>query len=296
LRDYLSSCRLPNLASVWSQVILASCLVFFFNDKDFQFATTYRPDLNMLLITGAVMSLLYLYGCLSGDWYDVKWDKQHQPSRPIPSGRIPRHHIGLLALICLSGAGYLATYLPDRVFVWVTALALVISLYTLFHKRNFAARVVLMAACRALIIPVSVFTQVELDAFWVTVAGVASLSLFCYILSFMLSSKPKFSRFLLALCVILQIFIAYLYLSNHAWANVSHWLIVIALTGLAVWIHRAIGKPQGKFIKLSLAWMPVFDLGVAVSVALVSGYYWLMAVPFVAVALWYILSRLADAD
>lgn len=296
IRDYLSSCRLPNLASVWSQVILGACLIFFFNDKDYQFATIYELDINQLIITGVMVSLLYLYGCLSGDWYDVNWDKQHQPNRPIPSGRIPRKNIGLLALSCLSGAGYLATYLPSRTLPWVLALAVVVSLYTLFHKRNFAARVILMAACRGLIIPVTVLVHVNIDAFWASIIGFSSFSLFFYILSFMTSSKKKLSRGLLGFSVILQLIIANIYLIEHAWADLAIWAVVIILTGLAIWIHRAIGKPQGRFIKRSLAWMPVFDLGVAVSVALVSGYYGLVAVPFIAVALWYTLSKLADAD
>ncbi len=296
IRDYLSSCRLPNLASVWSQVILASCLIFFFNDKNYEFAKVYTLDINTLIVTGLMISLLYFYGCLSGDWYDVKWDKKYQPTRPIPSGRIPRVNIGFLALACLFGAGYLATYLPVRTWPWVLLHAVVISLYTLFHKRNFTARVVLMAACRAFIIPVAVLVHVELDVFWAFVIGFAGVSLFFYILSFMCSSKIKLSRAFLALAVILQLVLTNIYLVEHALVSVAIWFVVLALTGLAIWIHKVAGQPNAKFIKRSLAWMPVFDLGLAVSVALVSGYYWLIAVPFIAVALWYMLSRLADAD
>ena len=305
LRDYLSSCRLPNLASVWSQVIMASCLVLFFKDKTSYLSNSYSLDLPTLLITGGMVSLLYIYGCLSGDWFDVKWDKQYQPNRPIPSGRIPRRNIGLLALISLSCAGYLATYLPAITWPWVLAMAVVVSLYTLFHKRNFVARVILMAACRGLIIPVACLAQIQdaakLDLFWLLIMAFSGLSLFFYILSFMCSSRIKLSRFLLALTVVLQLLLANIYLVEYKGtltAAGAIWVVVVVLSILSIWIHRALAVPNNKgfFIKRSLGWMSVFDFGVALSIALVSGYYVLSIVPFFAVALWYALSRLADAD
>lgn len=136
-----ASLRLPNLPSVWSNV-LTGCIVacYLFENGD------------PLMIPWALVSAtaLYLTGNLLNDWADLDWDRKYRPERALPSGQFTRLHYLQLSIILVT-LGLIAA-LGANAFTLILALLLLASilLYTLIHKRT-AWSVIPMACCRALL-------------------------------------------------------------------------------------------------------------------------------------------------
>jgi len=101
-------------------------------------------------IVAVAVILLYVGGMALNDVVDYRADLAQRPGRPIPSGRIPLRTAAGAAIACLV-AGVGLTALTGTPAVWFgAALAAVIVVYDLVHKRV-AASVVLMGACRGLV-------------------------------------------------------------------------------------------------------------------------------------------------
>ena len=102
------------------------------------------PDLLLLLGSSAA---LYSGGMTLNDWFDYDTDLLERPGRPLPSGRISRHHallFGGLLLIC--GAG-LAALAGTRSFYIALSIVLLILAYDGVLKRTVAGGLV-MGGCR----------------------------------------------------------------------------------------------------------------------------------------------------
>ncbi|MFZ4763480.1 MAG: UbiA family prenyltransferase [Roseimicrobium sp.] len=138
LRPWLELARISNLPTVWTNVLAGWLLA---GGK-----WEWQP-LGWLLAGG---SLLYTAGMLLNDAADVKFDREHRPERPIPSGRV-----GLVTVWCVGVAMMLAGFgmcvWGAGACVWL-ALALVAAIiaYDLYHK-PWPGSVLIMGSCRALL-------------------------------------------------------------------------------------------------------------------------------------------------
>jgi len=100
----------------------------------------------LLLLLGSTAAL-YSGGMTLNDWFDYDVDLQERPDRPLPSGRISRHHallFGGLLLVC--GVG-LAALAGNRSFYLAIGIVLLILVYNGVLKRTVAGSLV-MGACR----------------------------------------------------------------------------------------------------------------------------------------------------
>jgi 4-hydroxybenzoate polyprenyltransferase len=137
LRTALRLGRVSNLPTVWTNVMAGLALN----------GGTPRPGLVIPLAIAT--SLFYVAGMYLNDAFDHRWDAQHRPDRPIPSGEVSAATVfkagfGMMAagLVLLAlGPGSLLPALGG------VGLGACILIYDTTHKANPAAAVV-MGLCR----------------------------------------------------------------------------------------------------------------------------------------------------
>ena len=92
---------------------------------------------------------LYTGGMVLNDWFDYAVDLQQRPGRPLPSGRIPRHHALVFAgLLLACGVGLAALAGAGALYLALGIVVLVL-VYDGVLKRTGAGSLV-MGACRYL--------------------------------------------------------------------------------------------------------------------------------------------------
>ncbi len=165
---WLSTGRVSNIPTVWCNCLV---ILYLFLSDHITFSEAYLGNgtIGILLLAA---TYIYIGGCFQGDAFDVKFDRKHNPQRPIPSG-ILAHKSVLLASMVLLVAGIGLTFLTNfsinstdyaRVFppttstYAATTLVFIITLYSWLHKRSAWFSLSLIALCRfALILFSSTF-------------------------------------------------------------------------------------------------------------------------------------------
>lgn len=100
-------------------------------------------------LAAPALVLLYVAGMAANDVVDAAVDRQERPSRPIPSGRLPRGAAGWFAVVATAVALVLLTCAGWRAGVWGAGLAICSLAYNVTHRWT-SASVVLMGGCRSL--------------------------------------------------------------------------------------------------------------------------------------------------
>jgi len=137
LRVLLVLGRMSNLPTVWSNCLAAWLLAGSGRALDFG------------LVCGGA-TLLYTGGMFLNDAFDVEFDRQYRPERPIVSGQIAARTVWLISAALLS-LGWLAVVPLGRVPAGFGALLIgMIIIYDGIHKWTRLAPV-LMAGCRFLL-------------------------------------------------------------------------------------------------------------------------------------------------
>ncbi|MEM7625537.1 MAG: UbiA family prenyltransferase [Planctomycetota bacterium] len=160
-RDWLELGRVSNLPTVWSNVVhgmsvgLFVAVVLPVEKEHGQIPPVTVDELGRMLDQGFMLllgiSLLYVGGMVLNDACDAAEDGKQRPSRPIPSGRVPRRAAAVAAIVLL-GAGWACTLVyAVPVPFWAGVLGLAIVGYNLLH-RWWPIGFVLMAACRGLVV------------------------------------------------------------------------------------------------------------------------------------------------
>jgi hypothetical protein len=129
--------RVSNLPTVWSDCLAAWLL-----------AGAGSAGRFFAVCLGA--TLLYTGGMFLNDAVDVEFDRLHRNERPIPSGRISRRAVWLLAAAGLLLGWLLTLPLGKSAALYGLGLVAAIVAYNWVHKRTELA-VLLMAACRLLL-------------------------------------------------------------------------------------------------------------------------------------------------
>ena len=140
LKDYAELARISNLPTCFTNVMVGCAVVSV--GAGFQWSR--------FLVGGAAVALVYLGGMVMNDVVDVEDDRINRPHRPIPSGRVPVGQAKLLAGFLLVSGPSILFVLGARAGIPGAALAGLVCLYNLWHKRNSWA-VVLMGGCRGLV-------------------------------------------------------------------------------------------------------------------------------------------------
>ncbi len=130
--------RVSNLPTVWTNVAAGMAL-----------AGADALPAGLLALTALAASLLYVGGMYLNDAFDAGWDAVHRPERPIPAGDVGVRTV-YAAGFAMLGVGVLLVRLAsdsDRPLIAASALAALIVLYDVSHKRTPLAPVI-MAMCR----------------------------------------------------------------------------------------------------------------------------------------------------
>ncbi|HXG07342.1 MAG TPA: UbiA family prenyltransferase [Nitrososphaera sp.] len=189
LRQYLLLIRLPNVFTTPSNILAG------------YFATTPLGEANGLHLIPLVVSsgLLYIAGITMNDYFDIETDREERPSRPLPSGRVPRNHAMAIALIAIIAANaiVLVAIGPVALAVSLALTATIIAYdYRLKHATDAIASPFTMGGTRFLnvilgaspAISATLFGGSELRA---ETAIFAATSLLAYVTAIMLLSKKE---------------------------------------------------------------------------------------------------------
>jgi 4-hydroxybenzoate polyprenyltransferase len=167
-RSILALCRVSNLPTIWMNVLTAALL---------SAAGGLAVEVSGLVVglLALALSAFYCGGMALNDLFDRDVDAREQPFRPIPAGRISvtEARVVAFALFALGFALLLAAPNPSSVGPGLGLLALIV-LYDWLHKRH-AASVVLMAACRLMVYPVTAVAIAGAVSGWVWVAAFCQL-------------------------------------------------------------------------------------------------------------------------
>jgi len=143
----LATGRVANLPTVWSNVLVA----YFLLNSHYS-----APSLELFSSLGLGLlstSLLYLGGCVLGDYKDAEFDTLQRPNRPIPQGILKLNTVKWIAIISLV-SGFLLACLaltnPTHSLTLVL-LSLAIISYAIYHKKNRLFALINMALCRSLL-------------------------------------------------------------------------------------------------------------------------------------------------
>lgn len=140
-RAFLLLSRVSNLPTVWSNV-LAGWVA----------ANGWTGEPAALLVAVAIaVSFMYTGGMFLNDVFDARFDAEHRPDRPIPSGDVSRWEALTFGVLLLGvGALLIAVVAGRRPFAWALVLAAVIVLYD-YHHKGFRLGPIVMGACRGLV-------------------------------------------------------------------------------------------------------------------------------------------------
>ncbi len=180
LRPWLILSRGSNLPTVWSSVLVGWLAATYWDGVSSSLALDPRMvdygrpasapilfwPLAWLLLA---VSAIYVGGMILNDYFDAAWDRQHRPSRPIPSGAVSRQAAGVVGfgLLFAGAAGAIIVRslrmaaVPEvaagqqgddlgQFAVIVLALVACVLVYDRWHKGVVWAPVV-MGLCRALL-------------------------------------------------------------------------------------------------------------------------------------------------
>jgi len=163
-RALLATGRIANLPTVWSNVLagfwLSSSLIPAYQDS----ADGQDMRMIMLLVMMIVASMIYVAGCMLGDAADKNFDRQHRPTRPIPSGILSAASVKLGAFSLFALAIISLFFLPQawaltiqpQLIILAGLLIVLVTSYALLHKKNKPAALLMMASCRFMLVMLAI--------------------------------------------------------------------------------------------------------------------------------------------
>jgi 4-hydroxybenzoate polyprenyltransferase len=189
LRSYLELLRLPNIFTAVADVLMG----FFFVRAAWAFDDEQHAILPIGLWTAGLLAaasaLLYAAGMVLNDVFDIELDREEQPDRPLPSGRVSLRsarwlgwQLLSLGVVLAAGVAVMLQKSPARteslLLSWLPALvavglAALVVLYNARLKRT-ALGPVAMGGCRALnvLLGMSVLRENWGVTHWVVAAGI----------------------------------------------------------------------------------------------------------------------------
>ena len=200
----LATGRVANLPTVWSNVIVAFCLVTTLRDTSasrFHEKATYFEFWQLFFVCLA-SSCLYIGGCMLGDYRDIQFDKKNRPSRPLVTGLLSPSLVFITSLslitlgLIIGSLGNITALMivfdvPFSAFkninkdeikallqpTHLTLLCLLIIfivIYALFHKRSRPLALFNMALCRTQLVIFAAASSIPLFALVTTSSYVNS--------------------------------------------------------------------------------------------------------------------------
>lgn len=140
LHHILTLARVPNIPTVWSNVLMSWVLAGGHGER-------------WAVLMAAVLGGTFIYagGCTLNDAFDARWDREHKRDRLIPSGTLSERSVWGLGLVELL-AGFAALALAGPATAWLPVLLVAAVLFYDFRHKQNPWSVVVMGACRALLV------------------------------------------------------------------------------------------------------------------------------------------------
>jgi 4-hydroxybenzoate polyprenyltransferase len=161
MKPWLHLVRISNLPTVWTNVTAAWLL---------SGGGLEEGRLYWLILAG---SLLYTGGMILNDAADVKFDREHRPERPIPSGLVSAKAAWSVGIGMLLVGAWLAFAKGWAHPLFIAGLVVCILFYDLYHK-PWAGSVLVMGACRTMLIAMAGSARLIDLAFEETLSPIAA--------------------------------------------------------------------------------------------------------------------------
>ncbi len=136
--------RISNLPTVWTNVLVGVAFTSALSIIGF----------DKLILACVAVSFFYVAGMYLNDYFDVGWDTENNPQRPIPQGKANKKEVlSFSGLFCLVGLGLLSV-ITQHVLATLTLsffLIVAILLYDWKHKAWPTLAPLIMGLCRFLV-------------------------------------------------------------------------------------------------------------------------------------------------
>jgi 4-hydroxybenzoate polyprenyltransferase len=218
------------------------------------FATTLPAEASGLHLASLMVSsgLLYIAGIALNDYFDIEIDRKERPSRPLPSGSVPKKHAMVIALTALIAANAITLLAVGLVgFAVSLALSAMIIAYD-YRLKHTGAGPFAMGGARFLNVILGASPAILLAETGMQLAAVfAATSLFLYVVAITLLSrkevgneKPGLFPFSMVFVVIAAITV--LGLQTLRWEFVISLSIFAAVMVVTFKQHIATGSPSAQ--------------------------------------------------
>lgn len=259
LRTLLILGRVSNLPTVWTNVAVGW----------FVSGGGWTAEFAWILLG---MSLVYIAGMTLNDAFDVSWDRDHAPQRPIPSGKMSQAGVWTTGVLEMLAGGGVLTGLTTVSPILAGGLVVAVLLYNMLHKR-WAGSVVIMGLCRALVYlgagsaVAAHTTAIELPGTLLFVAGGVVL----YIAGLTLAARqehlaaPPALRRIPGLMLMLPVLFPLILWRTMPGEVIWMATAVVGVLGVGAWLimmRRALSERVPKGIAFAIAGIAFFDASV----------------------------------
>ena len=193
LKQYLLLIRLPNVFTALSNVVAGYFSLTGPSDASF-------IDLSMLMASSA---LLYIFGIILNDYFDLETDRKERPFRPLPSGRVSKRSALFLAVLALLSANVIASLVSTTSLIISAFLSAVVFGYDYGLKRGRSGPLAMgtarflnafLGASPALFLfPLNTGQQIASEFPWTTL--LAAGAVFAYVYAITLLSRKEIGEY-----------------------------------------------------------------------------------------------------
>ena len=152
LKAVLTLGRISNLPTVWTNIFAGMMLSMYGQGIPlFQLpihdTATHPIDITQYLWMLVGASLVYVSGTTLNDAFDVTYDREHNPGRPIPSGIMKVWEVWALGFIEMAAGAHILFHFANVQILYLILLCGAILAYDAVHKK-WGGSVWIMGSCR----------------------------------------------------------------------------------------------------------------------------------------------------
>jgi 4-hydroxybenzoate polyprenyltransferase len=184
LKEYLLLIRLPNVFTTPSDIMAG------------YFAAIPVAEADSLKLIALMLSSssLYVAGIVLNDYFDIEIDRKERPFRPLPSGSISKKHALAIGVVTLLVANIIAAISSPISLAVTMALSLTIIAYDYRLKHNLTGPFAMSGARSLNVILGASPALLYLNSHSYGVVGLASTSLFVFVISITILSRKEVSN------------------------------------------------------------------------------------------------------
>ncbi|MFL6525809.1 MAG: UbiA family prenyltransferase [Nitrososphaera sp.] len=184
LKEYLLLIRLPNVFTTPSNILAGYFAAI---------AVAQADGLELIALMGSSSSL-YVAGIVLNDYFDIEIDRKERPFRPLPSGNISKNHALAIGIVAILAANIIAAMISPISLAVTVAISLTIIAYDYRLKHNVSGPFAMSGARFLNVILGASAALLYLNSHSYGILGVASTSLFVFVISITILSRKEVSN------------------------------------------------------------------------------------------------------